>query len=160
MKLSAQEVIARPADAVFAAVTDFARFEAILRARGVGLDRVAGGDVGAEGAGDVGVGRAWRADAQWRGRRFDIAAEVTALSPPERLEITGRGSGLVTLSEVRLEPLAAARTRLILGIEIRPDGIPGRIALQPVRLARGQLNARLAQRLDAFARDLERPAAG
>lgn len=154
MKLSAQEVIARPADAVFAAVTDFARFEAILRARGVGLDRVAGG------AGELGVGRAWRADAQWRGRRFDIAAEVTALSPPERLEITGRGSGLVTLSEVRLEPLAAARTRLILGIEIRPDGIPGRIALQPVRLARGQLNARLAQRLDAFARDLERPAAG
>ncbi|MFN0115487.1 MAG: SRPBCC family protein [Paracoccaceae bacterium] len=148
MKFSLKEDVALPAESVFAAVSDFAQYERLARQRGAEMTRR---DPGREPV----PGSAWDLRFPWRGRERRMSLLLTALTPPRRLELTGRSANLDTAFAVEVLPLARDRARIVFDIDIRPRTITARLVVQSARLARGRITVRLAARLRAFARDTE-----
>ncbi len=148
MELSAREDVEAPAEAVFRAVTDFARFERAVLRRGAEIART--DDLAAPGE-----GMCWRIRYQLRGRRREAELEMLVFEPPEKITAIGRGSGIAARFDVLLIPLSPARTRMDFRSEFRANTLSGRLLLQPARLARGNLLRRYRRAVAEFAGRIE-----
>lgn len=144
MKVSARVDIDLPRAVVFAAASDLAAAEARLADRGVEVVRVADRV-------PPGPGIAWTARARLRGRVRDVASELTVFDPPEGLAIRSRIGGMTAMLDVRFVALAAARTRVIVGMDLRADTLKARLVLQALRLGKGRLRGRLERGLSVWA---------
>lgn len=182
MKISTRRDIDAPIEEVFAAVTDFDRFERQALRRGAevvredpgdpggaggageeganGIGGETGGETGGAGGGAIRVGSRWRIRARIRGQEREIETRLTRLDPPVGATLEAATAGLRGEVTAELVALSARRTRIILGIDLRPETLKGRLLVQSLKLARRTLTARLDQRLERFARELERPAHG
>ncbi|MCU0907370.1 MAG: SRPBCC family protein [Rhodobacteraceae bacterium] len=143
MKVSARIDLDLPRATVFAAVSDLAAAEARLAARGVEITRVVDRT-------PPGPGIAWTARARLRGRSRDIASELTVLDPAQGLTIRSRIGGMVATLDVRVVALAADRTRVITGLDLRATTLKARVMLQALRLAKGRIRGRLERGLAAW----------
>ncbi|RMD89563.1 MAG: SRPBCC family protein [Alphaproteobacteria bacterium] len=148
MKISTRRDIDAPIEAVFAAVSDFEGFEKQALRRGAEVQRE--GEAGAAGA-----GTRWKIRAPFRGRPRDIEAAVERYEPPEMLVISTRTAGLEGVVEAELVALSASRTRLRFAVDLRPRSIRGRLLVQSLKLARGNVTARIEAQLQQFARRIE-----
>ncbi len=149
MKISTRQEVDRPAAEVFAALSDYAYFEEILRARGVEIARVRDGDAD-------GLGTAWEAGTTIRGHAISVRTEVTEFARNERIVSETRGGGLEATAEFAVESTGPGRSRLRIGIEVRPVSLAGRMLLQPLKLAKATISERLDRRVAEFARMVER----
>jgi hypothetical protein len=143
VKLSARLDLELPREQVFAAASDFAAAEERLTARGVQLQRTADRVPPAP-------GMTWAARAPFRGRLRDVAAELVAYSPPDGFAILSRIGGMTAAFEVRLVALAPARTRVIVGIDLRAQTLKARVILSALRLGKSRAEDRLARGLAAW----------
>ena len=148
MKFSTREVIRCPADAVFAAMSDYGYFEAALRDRGVRIARVADGDA-------AGLGTTWEAETDLRGHLITVVTQVTEFTPGARIVSQSDAGGLEATATFAVEPLGPDKSRLMIGIDIRPTSFAGRMLLQPLKLAKGSIAERFERRVAAFARRVE-----
>jgi hypothetical protein len=143
MKVSARIDLDLPQASVFAAASDFDALEARIAARGIEIARVAD-------CTPPGPGLAWAARARLRGRLRDVASELTALDTPRGLTIQSRIGGMVATFEVRVIALAAGRTRVITGLDLRATTLKARVVLQALRLGKGRIRARMERGLAAW----------
>lgn len=148
MKLTAREDIAAPMEHVFEAVTDIAALERAALRRGIDVVRVDGG-------GPPGVGSAWDLRFDYRGARRRARTEITGWNPGEQVLFMAEGEGVRAMGEIDLTALAKARTRLVVGLDLRPETLRARLLLQSFRLARTALLARFRDRVAEYARKIE-----
>ena len=146
MKISARRDIDAPPEAVFAALTDFARFEAQARSNGIEVTRL-----GAGGPSDA----AWRIVAGIRGIRRRIEARVVAFDVPRQLALRAEGEGLSALIDAEIVARAPDRSTLLIRADLTATTLKGRLLLQSLKLARGALTERLDRLLARLARAVE-----
>lgn len=147
MKFSAREDIDAPIESVFDAVSDFDAFERRMLRRGVDIvrDDVVPLDQ---------VGACWKAKVTWRGRVYDVDAELVALEPGEGYTIESRSNGIESLGVVELVALSKTRTRMFVSIDLKPVTLSARLLVQSLRLAKGNLSRRFKARVHEFAKGL------
>jgi carbon monoxide dehydrogenase subunit G len=141
MRFTSREDIDLPADAVFAALSDFEGFERMALRRGADVRRT----------GDC----AWTIRFRFRGRERVLHSEIAQSDPPALLRTTGRSGGIDGVLRFDLLPLSPRHTRLTVDLDLSPTTLPARLMLQSLRLAKGTLTQRFKLRVERFARDLE-----
>lgn len=145
MKLSSRVEIRASAEAVFGALTDFARFEAEAARRGIEVRPVAASG-GAQG---------WQIVLPLRGRIRRIDSRLIRCEPCDLIEYRAESPGYEMVLSLGLVGLARGRTRLNCGFEARPLTLGARFKLQTVRLGKGALSRRFEAELQAYGRRLE-----
>lgn len=148
MKFAAREDIEAPIGEVFAALTDFERFEREALRRGAEVE--AGGDLSSPGP-----GRFWTVRFRHRGRNRELATRIETYERPRALATQGRIGGYEGRLALELTELAPRRTRLRAELEVKPRTLTARLMLQSLKLARSSLAGRFKARFHAFARALE-----
>lgn len=141
--------VARPADAVFAAVSDLERVFAALGRRGdVRAERIAG-------AGPTAARDRWRVVSGGRFGRREAVAEVVALVPPLRIAMRGRSGGYEIDAALAVAPRGAAKSRVTVRAEVRAAGLRAKLSAPAVRLLDGRIEAALRSALRAAKDRLE-----
>lgn len=141
MRFTAREDMDLPADAVFAALSDFEGFERMALRRGADVRRT--GD------------RAWTVRFRFRGKERVLRSEIAQSDPPTLLRTTGHSGGIDGVLRFDLMPLSPRRTRLTVDLDLTPTTLAARLMLQSLRLAKATLTQRFKLRVERFARDLE-----
>ena len=144
MRFSTREDIDAPAEVVFAAVTDFDAFERRMLRRGIDVTRDEMQPLAQ-------VGANWKARFDWRGRSYDLDAELVALDPGENFAIESRSGGIVCMGVVDLVALSKTRTRLFVSLDVKPTTLSSRLFVQSLRLAKGSLERKFKARVSEFA---------
>ena len=148
MKFSSREDIAAPVEFVFDQLADFSAFEGAAVARGVEITRRDTRDT-------PGRGMKWDVAFRFRGKARAIAAEVARYDRPDRLDYHGRSNSFEVMLEISLVALTRTRTRIQIGLEVKPRTLGARLMVQSAKLGRSNLDARFAQRIGALARKIE-----
>lgn len=148
MKFSNRNDIEAPLEFVFDSVSNFAKIERLILRRGIDLQRTA------TAPGD-GVGTAWRAVVSFHGRSREVAVAVSAFDRPNGYAVQGGTDGLAYAGTVETIALSRSRTRLLLGIELKPTNLSARLLVQSLKLAKGTLSTRLDKRMALFCKEIE-----
>jgi carbon monoxide dehydrogenase subunit G len=151
MKISAREDIQTPIASVFARLTDFAAHEAVAARRGVAVERLSLPQERADKP-------AWKAVFQYGGREREVSVEVADLHDPDFFSSEVHYQGIDAAIEIELVPLAKTRTRMIVGLELKPRSIKAKLVVQSLKIAKGSIQRRIENRLKSFARELEQQA--
>jgi hypothetical protein len=147
MKFSTREDIDAPIETVFQAVTNFDHFERQAMRRGAEIERLAPDAPFREGF-------AWAARIPYRGRMRDIKVSIRELRSPEAYSLFSESGGVESTFDVTLLALSRTRTRLQVGLDLRPKSIPARIFIQSLKLAKSNLNDKFETRVANFAREI------
>lgn len=148
MKISAREDIQAPIGALFARLTDYATHEAVAARRGVAVERLS---LPQEREGRP----AWKATFQYGGREREVTIDVTDLHEPDYFASAVTYQGIDAEFIIELVPLAKTRTRMIVGIELKPRSIKAKLIVQSLKIAKTSITKRVENRLKTFGRDLE-----
>ncbi|OCX66678.1 hypothetical protein BFP70_00500 [Thioclava sp. SK-1] len=148
MKFSTREDITAPIDFVYDQLTDFTAFEQAGRDRGIDFRRTDDLTV-------AGLGMGWDVDFHFRGKARQISMKVTRFERPDALEFTGQSSSFDLSIAVLLTALSSARTRVQVGIDVRPRTLGARLMLQSAKLGRASLDRKFDRRIAAYAREIE-----
>lgn len=148
MQFTAKEDIEAPAEAVFAAVTDFDAVETLALRRGIRMVRT-------DRLENPGAGMTWQVDFRYRGKPRSMAAELRRWDPPQDLHIASASTNFAITIDVAVVALSRRRSRLVASMEIRPRTLPARLLIQTARLGKSNLSRRFAERLRGYASDLE-----
>lgn len=147
MKFSTREDIEASADEVFAAFSDFDRFERMAMRRGAEVERL-------DSLPHPGRGMSWRARFSYNGRPRELLCTLSEYRPDQGFDVETSAGGLSGLLTVELIALARTRTRTKVGLELRPRTFSARLFLQSLRLMKGTLDSRFRSRVHALAEDL------
>ncbi len=144
MEFTTKEDVEAPIAFVFAQLTDFAAFERQALRRGAEVRR-------RDSMARPGVGSIWDIAFKFRGKDRQLRAEITAFDLPNSYRVFSTSAGLEGGLTVDLVPLSRERTRLTVTVAVEPRSIGARLLVQSLRLARGNLNKRLAARVAEYA---------
>lgn len=148
MILTTREDIDAPAEAVFAALTYFEGFERAAMRRGAEVTR-------ADLPRAVLVGRGWRIRFDYRGKRRDLTAAITAHEAPNGIAFDLTGKTANARLAIDLLALSLRRTRVTVTLEIMPITLGARIFVQSMKLTRKRVNDRFAKRVKLFATTID-----
>lgn len=144
MKFSTREDIDAPVEQVYQAIADFDGIERRILRRGIDLTRD-------ESCPADQVGARWKANFKWRGRPYQLDAELVEMTEGQSYAIESRVGGLECMGVVDLVALSKARTRLLVSLDLKPTTLSSRLMVQSLRLAKGSLNRRFKARVAQFA---------
>ncbi|MCT8161525.1 SRPBCC family protein [Pseudoruegeria sp. SHC-113] len=148
MKLSANEDIEAPIDAVFRAVTDFDFFERTALRRGVEVSRTEG------------TMPHWKLGFEYRGKARTLEADLLELQAPSTVKFRGKMGGIFGDLDVELVPLSKNRTRLSVATDLKAQSLTGKLLLQSLKLAKTKITKRYKKRVGSFAADVEKRLGG
>ena len=148
MKFGTSEDIEAPIEHVFGAITDFSAFERAALRRGAEMQRV-------DSAPSPGVGMEWLLKFVFRGKPREMRLKVTEFSPPQGYVLELLSASIAGHGTLDLVALTPARTRLKVALEIEARSLTGRLMVQSLKLARGNLSRRFDLRVAEFAADVE-----
>ena len=148
MKLSTREDIEAPLSFVYNSFADTESWDRAAMRRGAEVtrtDRVLG----------FGPGMAWNVGFSWRGKMRRMSIKLAAVDAPNSL--TYQAFGASVDAEVKLEflELSARRTRITVGVEVKPRNLAARVFLQSLKLARGRIDRKFDARIGALCNDVE-----
>jgi len=149
MKFSKREDIEAPADFVFRAMSDFQALERAAMRRGIEVSRL-------DARTRTEPGMSWLVRAPVRGRIRDITITLTRCVPDQVLETTAESGGIDALGSIELVALSRTRTRVQVGLEVKPKTFTTRLLVQSLKLAKHTLDARFARRVAEMARHIEK----
>ncbi|MFT6451247.1 MAG: hypothetical protein ACJA06_000728 [Halocynthiibacter sp.] len=144
MKFSTREDIEAPIEFVYQQVADFDGLEKQALRRGYALERVEAGDA-------QGMGTAWNARVPFRGKTRELKARISDVSAPTGYCIQSQSGGLGMDFEVELVALSRNRTRVVIGLEVRPNTLSSRLLVQSMKFAKSNLQKRFSRRVGEFA---------
>lgn len=147
MKFSTRQDTDLPAEALFAAMSDFPRMERILVRRGAWLRRE-------DGKGAPGLGSVWRIGFDWRGKAREVELKLTTWEPSERLVFSGQSDLFSLEIAATIVALSPGKSRLLFEVELQPRGIRARLLLQTARLGKAQLDRKFALGIADFVQKL------
>lgn len=139
MRLTAGAEIAAPQGFALACVADVEAHEALARARGLDVERLAGGGA-----------PAWRVVLDLLGVRREAVLRLAAQGP-DGLRLATEAAGVEGDVRLHLAPLGPERTRLDVAILLSARTLGARLALGSMRLGQGEIERRLQRGADAFA---------
>ena len=148
MRFSSREDIEAPIDHVFMSVSDFDGFERQALRRGAEVTRT-------DTFGKPGVGSEWRLKFAFRGKQRDVYARMTEFEGPNGFQAETETGGLEGNVSMDLVALSPRRTRMHVSIDLRARTLAGRLLIQSLKFARGNLNKRFSNRVWQFAQGIE-----
>ncbi len=152
MKFSTEQIVAAPQEALWAALTDFSRFERQAITSGAELHRT-------DTLTRPGVGMGWRARFDMRGRTREMTATLAEMNDPGVLSFAGKLSGMEGDLTFVLTPIGPDTTRLEAELSLRARSITAKVMLQSLKLARGNVAKGFRGRVKAFCRMSEQQVA-
>ena len=153
MQFSSKEDIEAPVEQVFAMLSEFEAFERSAIRRGIDVQRVQNGIA-------QGVGVAWTAQFDMRGKRRNLQLELVQYDRPGTMRFAALSQGLDGTLTLDLVPLSQRRTRMGVILNLTPKTLPARLMLQSLKLAKSSLTNRFRSRVRTFARNLEHSGSG
>lgn len=148
MKFSTRQDIDAPVEAVFAAASDFPRFERQARRRGVEVNRL-------DNAPGPAPGMRWAARFTFRSKERKLRAELVRMEVLQMLALHATSGGLEAAFDVEFIALSRRRTRVKVGLQMVPKSLQARLLIQSLKFAKGNLDRRFAERVAQFAREVE-----
>lgn len=136
MKFVNHADIKRPAETVFAFVTNFPAFETRARTAGISVERLAGD------ARPV-PGSTWKVKGVMAGGERDVEIRLAQINAPTRLLFENSVKGAEMTFEIQISPLSPKETRLRTIFEVKARSLGVRLMIQSMRLIRPRLNARI-----------------
>ena len=147
MKFSTQTDVQASPEAAFAAFSDFQGFAARARHRGVEIERTDHGH-------NVGRGLCWHGRFDWNGRAREMRGEIVRFDAPSGYHADLTIGGLEGRLDVEVTAVTEAKSRVRIGLELRPTTMSARILLKSLRLAKGRLDERFANAVRTYAASL------
>lgn len=144
MKFSTTEDIEAPIGDVFSVLSEFESFERAAIRRGADVQRLGAIEPAA-------AGMEWQVGFEYRSVHRDLTVVVEEYEPDSRISVAGKGSGLTGGLEVELIALSPRRTRMSVGLTLKPKTLPARLLVQSLKLAKSKLNDRYKLRVAEFA---------
>lgn len=148
MKFSTREDIEVPEEAVFAVLSDFARFERTALRNKIEIARI-------DDLAEPGPGMTWRIRFNWRGKKRALEAALREYDPTRAMRFDAESAGFRIDGAVTLLALSRKRTRLSVELDVRPKTLASRLMIQSMKLAKGSLVGRFQSRVRAFAERIE-----
>lgn len=148
MKFSTRQDIEAPVDFVFCRASDFAAFERQALRRGIQIARI--GDVP-----DNRPGLRWDAVFSFRGKPRKVRAELARYDDPTAYQIQSVSGGVDADLTIDFVALSRGKTRIIVGLDLRPTTLSARLLIQSLKLAKANLYSRFDARVERFGRDIE-----
>lgn len=148
MKFSTRQDIDAPIDFVFRRASDFTGFEKQALRRGIEVERVANLE-------STDPGLCWNASFNFRGKSRKIMAELEQFDSPNAYVIQSVSGGVEASLSVDFMALSRARTRVIVGLELRPKNLSARLLVQSLKFAKSNLYSRFEARVERFSKDIE-----
>jgi carbon monoxide dehydrogenase subunit G len=148
MKFSTKEDIEAPAEAVFDMLCDFESFERSAMRRGAEVQRL-------DSLTTPGVGMAWHAVFQLRGKRREIELEMVTFERPNEIVLESTSQGLIGQMSFELMALSRSRTRVSVELEVKPLNLSARLLVQSLKLAKGSLTRKYKLRVGEYAKGME-----
>lgn len=147
MKFTAREDIDAPIHVVYDHVSNFDRFERQMLRRGIDVRRDESCPAGV-------VGARWRARLDWRGKPYDVMAELASVEVDQGYAMELNGNGVVGLCVVDLVALSRTRTRMFVSADFSAQTFSAKLLLQSLRLGGRRLSDAFVTRVHRFARDI------
>ena len=148
MEFHSKEDIEAPIAEVFGAISDFELLERSALRRGIEVQRI--GDTA-----HPENGLTWDLSFHFRSKQRDIRMTLDSYTPVTGLALTGGGSGIDGKMEIELLALSPQRTRMSVTLKLSATSLTGRLLVQSLKLARGNLTRRFKLRLADYARVTE-----
>lgn len=148
MKLSTKEDIGAPIERVFAGLCDFEVFERQAMRRGAEVQRT-------DSLTQPGVGMGWNAAFTFRGRRRNLELSMIRFDAPNEMVVQAVSPSIAATFSVELLALSRNRTRLTIGLDMRPLNLSARLWIQSLKLAKGPLTKRFKLRVADYSKVLE-----
>ncbi|MAQ37684.1 MULTISPECIES: SRPBCC family protein [Thioclava] len=149
MKLSTRTDISAPAGFVFERLADFGSFERVAMRRGITLKRL-------DTLSEPGAGMSWDIGFRFRGKQRQMITDVKQFEVPELIVYEGVSNSFEAVMDFDLTDLSKTRTRLLVGLDLRPRSLGARLMIQSAKLGKGNLERRFKERIEQFAQDIER----
>lgn len=102
-----------------------------------------------------GPGMEWSVRFRFRGRDRNLGVKLVTLERDTKLAFAGAGKMIESDMWIDLLSLAPNRTRLTMGVVVRPKTLGARLLLQSVKLAKTKVQIRFNKRLVQLATDIE-----
>ena len=148
MKLATKHDIEAPIAQVWAAMSDFDGWERSAMRRGVDVTRT-------DARQSPGVGMAWLANFQYRGKARKVDVTLTDMTAPTYLGFRTLSAAVETDAKLELIEMSGRRTRMHVSVEVKPRTLGARLFLQSLRLARAKVDRKFEAKVAQFAADLE-----
>jgi len=148
MKFSTRQDIDAPIDFVFQRATDFNGFEKQALRRGIEVAR-------ADDLPRTTPGMRWNAGFTFRGKARKINAELVDFDNPNNYTIKSVSGGVEVDLTVEFMALSRSKTRVIVGLELRPTTLSARLLVQSLKFAKANLYNRFESRIEKFGKDIE-----
>ena len=148
MKFSTREDIEAPIQTVFEMLCDFEKFERAAMRRGAEVQRT-------DSLTAPGVGASWDIRFMLRGKDREMSMSIVTFQPPEHMVVALSSSGVTGSMEFELIALSRRRTRILIGLELRPQTLPARLLIQSLKLTKTSLNKKYKERIATYIEDME-----
>lgn len=148
MKLSTNEDINAPVEAVFDMFCDFEVFERAAVKRGAQVRR-------ADSMTTPGPGMMWHAAFDLRGKRRQIEVEMVIFDRPSEILLESTSPGLLGTTTFEMTALSRDRTRVRVSLEIKPLTLSTRLLVQSLKLAKNSLTRKFKLRVAEHAKSME-----
>lgn len=148
MKFSTREDIDAHIDQVFEALCEFEVFERQAIRRGVDVQRT-------DTLSKPGVGMTWETSFVLRGKRRDMTLVLDRFERPNHMGVRAASTGIDGDFILELISLSRTRTRITVGLEIKPKNLSARLMVQSLKLAKSTLTKRFKLRMADYVRILE-----
>lgn len=148
MKLSSRQDIEASTEDVFRLLSDFQVWERAAMRRGAEVTRL-------DALRAPGVGMAWQARFDLRGKRREVTVRLTRIDAPSHLAFSLESTMVEGAVLLDLFEMSANRCRLHVALEVKPRTLAARLVLQSLRLARQKVEKRFDQRVALMANDIE-----
>lgn len=148
MEFTGKEDIDIPIEQAFEMVTDFEVFERSALRRGAEVSRL-------DTLTRPGIGARWQIVFAFRGKPRDVTLQVSGFERPNEIHLQATTQGIETEIKIELVALSRTRTRIQFWSGMSANTLSARLLLQSLKLARSNLNARLASRMTVLRDDME-----
>lgn len=148
MQFSSKEDIEAPIETVFAALSEFEAFERSAIRRGIEVRR-------ANEAAPIGIGMAWEAAFDMRGKPRTLHLKLCEFDAPNGMRFKSESLGLTGTLTIDLVALSPKRTRMATVLNLAPKSLSARLFLQSLKLAKANLTKRFKLKVADFAKGIE-----
>lgn len=148
MKFSTKEDIEAPLEHVHAALADFDFWERAAMRRGADVTRT-------DKMTTPGPGMGWHVEFTYRGKLRKIDITLTELIENHKISLDGLSKPAEGRLSIELSEMGPRRTRLGIGLEIKPRTLAARLFLQSLKLAKANVTRRFELRVAQLAADIE-----
>jgi len=135
MKFSTREDAQAPAEYVFDALSDFERFERLLLQRGTDVQRL-------DTLSDKAPGMQWNVGFRFRGRGRKAHIILNDYVAPQKMRLSSVTGGLEVEMTIEADPLPRDRTRVKIGLDLKPKTLSARLLVQSMKLAKTKMDDR------------------